>query len=241
MSWKQKVGAIAGAVIGLIAGRLAVSAMFDGFGEEPAIPASWGLPEADRERLSAGIEEGMLPLTEEPRFHAYLRDTGAASSSDPGATARLAGQELVHLGLRHLSTADLEVWNRLRLRLAASSEELCAGLWTGVVPDPALGRGLASLNDDELREWFAVSARAARHRLDNLEGPLTPPDAAFDAGFAAIGERLPPAERARFEGSVANPNSSAADACWLTQTVLGGAGELPVPIRHTFLRALASI
>ena len=97
---------------------------------------------------------------------------------------------------------------------------------------------LAGLNDAELQQWSALSAKAAVLALETPLIQAPPPDTAEKA-FGKIGSMLPSAEQAAFAADIGRSDLSDERACSLFKTVFSNSQRLEPPLRADFYRVLA--
>ncbi|MEM9074563.1 MAG: hypothetical protein AAGE52_39075 [Myxococcota bacterium] len=198
-----------------------------------------GASGAAAQRIARISMEVMGPILNSPEFRNALmnhpRIRAASSQAEANAIAQQIGAQLSSRGIARLPDASIRDWHRLR-RQMTSHQALCAGMWTGAMPQGALGAGLASLNDTDLRRWMQISAEAMM-----LEVRSTTRVRRADAGALVrqVRNSLAGREQTRFDAALGSSN--VADQCYLTQTVDRFAASLRGAAQVTFLRQLASL
>ena len=76
-------------------------------------------------------------------------------------------QMAVAKGLKRLKTDELYSWNNVRIQMAKSSEELCAGFWTGMITADMVVKSLKQLSEEEMKVFAKASAMAFVYEKEN--------------------------------------------------------------------------
>ena len=207
---------------------------------EPSPEVATTVSEADRKRIEAVRDREMAILTKDPRWEAYLKRSLLGVTDPQVAYDRgfVLGRTLTERGVGRLSAAHLDRWCQLRLRIAETSEQACAGLWTGVYPGDSHNAALARLSEDDLADLMRMNAEAGLAELGAKE-PLASDPEALRLGLDAIAKTLSKAERARLDQVLTGQTTVAADHCFATKAIHARAAKLPQALRTRFLRAMA--
>lgn len=196
-----------------------------------------------------GVGEKLRDVVSPPsRMERAVRRHGKSLENNAQVKRRLEGagdaskaaRELSHLGLRRLSSADLETWHQLRARLADASSVICAGFWSGNVADAQVQAELEKLDDQGLDDWFRVSMAAML--LEAESTAALPADTGLEALLGQVMARLPEGERPRllaaFEAGVGLGDT---EACWAMQNIFQTVAGLSGAPREAALRSLAAL
>jgi hypothetical protein len=202
----------------------------------PTIATSLGIRERinPKSNIEIAAQKHADMLKKSPKFVDAIK---AMSASE----AQNFSQEKAKLGLRRLSTEDLENWNRIRLVIAVENAPLCAGFWTGKMSSEIIQNGLSRLPAEDIDVWMRLSMTAAKLEIEAQ--PVTEPDPAeLQNGIKKISTALSPRDLEKWNRISAEGAAAAdADACWAMMTILRGAKEMSAPQRAKFLKALAAI
>jgi hypothetical protein len=199
-----------------------------------------------------GKSEGFLDMVHPPRrMERALRGTGKTVESDPAIMARFAGldadhardmgQNLAHQGLKRLPNAELIRWNEIRVRLSQADPGVCAALWTGKMSPAGLSGALEKLPDADLNDWVQLSTKAMQLEVAGAALPKTSAEA-LSQGLEQVIAKLPEADRARYQASIAKGTDLPdPEACWTMLTTMKTAQALPPNDRELLLRSLAAL
>lgn len=197
-----------------------------------AVPSDWRLDKDTAQRVGVAMTEALEPLLRNPDYRARLAAERTSAFTSPSV------DDLIAKGMPLLSAAELDEWNRLRLRMAEAAPEACAGFWLGRIAPRSLGQAFAALSDDDLRSWFTVTTNAAYRELRREPVPATPTPRPDIVERAAL--TLSQHDAARLRSIVeAGRDASPADACFAFTHVFGTAAGLDVGERESFLRSVA--
>jgi hypothetical protein len=207
---------------------------------EPSPTGPSGVSEEDQKRIAAVRDREMAVLTRDPRWKAYLERSILGVTDPQVAYERgfAVGRALTERGIARLSAAHLDRWCELRLRIAETSEQACAGLWSGEFAGDSHDVALSRLSEGDLADLMRLNADAGLAELGAKE-PLTPDPDALRLGLAAIVKTLSAAEKTRFDQVLTGQLTAPADHCFATKVLQGRTPKLGNALRERFLRALA--
>ncbi len=144
-------------------------------------------------------------------------------------------------GLKRLPDKWLVKWNDLRLKLAENSNHVCVAFWTGNIDEKKFLSAMASLEEEDIRQWAKLMAVSARSELDKTTFPHTTQEDLAN-GLEVIKFTLPENEQDRFwkileSGLSANEE----DSCWVMKKILKGANDISNEMKLTLLRSLSKM
>lgn len=149
--------------------------------------------------------------------------------------------QLSRAGIRRLPDSDLNSWNQIRIKLATSSKELCAGFWTGKLNNTTFQSAITKLPEAEIDIWVKLSFESMRLELEvKGESPEVPNT--LQESLMLVSAKLPQAERQRMQKLlVANGKNTEEEACWGLLTLLRVTDRLQNPDKEKVLRSLAAL
>lgn len=175
-----------------------------------------------------------------------LNQIGSELRNDPetrGLVERLGRHEPAAVaamvrGMSMLPPDRLAEVNRIRIRLANASPEVCSSLWSGQNVESNTIRALATLDDASMQRFIAVQIEAIRLGASDAGAPEIDPMATRNA-VRAIAAGLPPERRAAFEAAVAaRQNVTPQAGCAAYLELATGLDGLPQDLRVGALRAM---
>ena len=157
--------------------------------------------------------------------------------------AQAWGAQMSAKGMKRLPYDELVAWNDIRIKLAAASPAVCAGLWKGGLNGGEMQKALASLGKEETDRWIALSTHAIVLEANNASYPPSQPDDMPQLTKIILSE-LTEADQGRFK-TLANKGANITDeeACWLMTTMLQKANNNSADqaAKERGLRALAAL
>lgn len=217
---------------------------FNPFDGVDPVPANLALSTEERTRLRLALQPPVDVLRTDERLVAELMDPSMAGESP----ARLI-QVLAARGIRFLPLGELDRLATVKVRLMKTDQSLCASMYSGTFTPEALLHGLLRLDDDDLRFWGAVNAKAMKLEYSRI-GSLAFLESkarqeaeygqAFVDGLSKILEPLDVAERRHVSEVLDTAEPVAADSC-AVNIFLHRADSIPRDLRERYLRALLAM
>lgn len=153
----------------------------------------------------------------------------------------LYGRSLSKNGISKFNGEDLFLWNRLRLKLASTSDKVCSGLWTGKITEDNIYTALSSLSPKDIDLYIGMTKKAIDLELEG-KPKLSIDPKLFQTAFQSIKEHESIEDGVKMDIFLGQGvNLSDEDACFMIKKLMKGVSKINKKEAEGMLKYWASL
>jgi hypothetical protein len=150
------------------------------------------------------------------------------------------GQNMSAQGLPRLEDSLIIVHSTLTGRVLASTDpQTCSAIATGTATSQQMYTALLALDAVSIQRWLGIQRRAFNLAV-NQQGEAPPTEEVGARAFAALVDRMHPADAERFQAWTEMSAPPAEENCWAMRSIADAAVKLPPQQGATAIRYLYS-